>query len=48
MNRSIRYLCPLSLMFTTGTSLAQSCPYRGQLNYLYCDADRDMVADTLH
>ena len=23
----------------------QSCPYRGQLDELYCDADRDMVAD---
>ena len=24
---------------------AQTCPYRGQLDDLYCDADRDMVAD---
>ena len=46
MNRSIRYLFPLALMFTTGTALAQSCPHRGQLDDLYCDADRDMVADT--
>lgn len=46
MNHSIRYLFPLALMFSTGTALAQSCPYRGQLDDLYCDADRDMVADT--
>ena len=23
----------------------QTCPHRGQLDDLYCDADRDMVAD---
>lgn len=44
MNRSLVGLCILALL-PTGAALAQSCPNRGQLDNLYCDADRDMVAD---
>ncbi|MCY7387940.1 MAG: phosphate/phosphite/phosphonate ABC transporter substrate-binding protein [Burkholderiales bacterium] len=35
-----------TFFLVNGTALAQSCPNRGQLDDLYCDADRDLVADT--
>ncbi len=35
-----------SAIFAAGTAQAQdACPNRGQLDTLYCDADRDLVAD---
>jgi phosphonate transport system substrate-binding protein len=33
-------------MGLTSVSLAQTCPNRGDLDALYCDANKDMVADT--
>ena len=44
MNHPLAGLFILALL-STGAALAQSCPHRGQLDDLYCDADRDMVAD---
>ena len=44
MNRSLVGFFILALL-SAGAALAQSCPNRGQLDDLYCDADRDMVAD---
>lgn len=39
-------LC-LTLMAGSAAALAQdSCPYRGDLDLMYCDANKDMVADT--
>ena len=35
----------VAMMQPSSAALAQACPNRGQLDDLYCDADRDMVAD---
>ena len=32
-------------MLAAGAAQAQTCAHRGQLDDMYCDADRDMVAD---
>ena len=45
MNCLIRYLFVSALTLPTGAAVAQTCPHRGQLDDLYCDANRDMVAD---
>ena len=45
MIRSIRYAVLWSLLLSAAATLAQTCQNRGQLDDLYCDADRDMVAD---
>lgn len=39
-------LCAATALFTTASAFAQdNCPNRGQLDTLYCDANRDLVAD---
>ena len=45
MKPLIACLCFVAMMRPSGATLAQACPNRGQLDDLYCDADRDMVAD---
>ena len=46
-----RALLPLTLILTAavlaagGFAVAQSCPHRGDLDAMYCDEDRDLVAD---
>jgi phosphonate transport system substrate-binding protein len=44
MNAS-RALLAATLAALSTLAAAQSCPYRGELDELYCDANRDMVAD---
>jgi phosphonate transport system substrate-binding protein len=40
-------IAALFLLGTTAVASAQdTCPNRGQLDTLYCDADNDLVADT--
>ena len=40
-------IAALALLGTTAVAAAQdTCPNRGQLDTLYCDADNDLVADT--
>jgi phosphonate transport system substrate-binding protein len=45
MKPSLRFALLWALMLPAATTFAQTCPNRGQLDDLYCDADRDMVAD---
>jgi phosphonate transport system substrate-binding protein len=35
-----------AIVFGAGTARADDCAYRGQLDPLYCDENRDLVADT--
>jgi phosphonate transport system substrate-binding protein len=43
---SLALLCSAALSCLSGIAQAQdACPNRGQLDTLYCDADRDLVAD---
>lgn len=45
----MKYLNPavmlVAAMLPSAASLAQTCPHRGQLDEIYCDADGDLVAD---
>ncbi len=34
------------VMFATGAAAQDTCPHRGDLDTLYCDANKDLVADT--
>ena len=36
----------LALLFTAGNVVAQECKNRGELDSMYCDDNKDMVADT--
>ncbi len=38
-------LCGAALLAVTAAQAQDACPNRGQLDTLYCDADRDLVAD---
>ncbi len=38
-------LCGAALLTVTAAQAQDACPNRGQLDTLYCDADRDLVAD---
>ncbi len=40
-----RALLAATLAALSTTAAAQACPHRGELDDMYCDADRDMVAD---
>ena len=39
-------LVPLSLPLPAANAQAQKCKYRGELDPMYCDESKDMVADT--
>ncbi|MEP7156345.1 MAG: phosphate/phosphite/phosphonate ABC transporter substrate-binding protein [Betaproteobacteria bacterium] len=49
MNRTLKFLgaaAAAGMLSTAVTSAcAQACPHRGQLDDMYCDANKDMVAD---
>jgi phosphonate transport system substrate-binding protein len=46
MNRSLAGISVAALLAVSQQAVAQdSCPNRGQLDTLYCDANRDLVAD---
>lgn len=45
MNRQLQCALIAAMMLMAGAVLAQACPNRGQLDDIYCDADRDLVAD---
>ena len=36
----------LASLFLAGPAAAQECPHRGDLDPRYCDANKDLVADT--
>ena len=40
-----RPLAALVLAALAPAALAQACPHRGELDDMYCDADKDLLAD---
>ena len=45
MTRLSTFILVVAMLLPSQAALAQTCPNRGQLDEIYCDADRDLVAD---